>query len=150
VEDLVNGSEWIVEGTVGASHAAWDSAHKFIWTHYEVKVLDSLHGARQASITVSEPGGALDGIEQSTSGTLPYFAGEHVVLFLYRTPIGYLRTAGAGQGKFTVGADGRARANMLGISVTGAKRGTPLNAIDGLPLADFKLKLRALARTGAR
>jgi hypothetical protein len=144
VEDLVNGSEWIVEGQVGASHSAWDTAHKFIWTHYDVRVLDSLRGARQASITVSEPGGTLDGIEQSTSGTLPYFAGEHVVLFLYRTPIGYLRTAGAGQGKFTVGPDGRARAGMAGLSLVGPQRGTPLESIDGLPLADFKQRVRAL------
>jgi hypothetical protein len=42
VEDLVGGSEWIVEGTVGAPQAAWDPAHKFIWTHYQVRVLDSL------------------------------------------------------------------------------------------------------------
>jgi hypothetical protein len=93
---------------------------------------------------VSEPGGILDGIEQSTSGTLPYFAGEHVVLFLYRTPIGYLRTAGAGQGKFTVGADGRARAGTLGLSRVGSNRGTPLERINGLPLAELKQRVRAM------
>jgi hypothetical protein len=94
---------------------------------------------------VSEPGGVVDGIGMTSSGAVPYTLGEHVALFLYPTPIGYLRTTGAGQGKFTIGADGRAHANLRGFELAGQSRGTPLTSLDGLPLSDFKTRVRAFS-----
>ncbi len=82
------------------SHCAWDSKHKYIWTHYDFTVDDVLKGPPESTITVSEPGGSLNGIHQQFSGALPYPLAEHDVLFLYRTPIGYLRTVGGPQGKY--------------------------------------------------
>jgi len=99
---LAANSEVIVEGRVTRTWSAWDSNHKYIWTHYELQVADVLKGAALAAVVVSEPGGALDGIHQLFSGAVPYSIGDHVVLFLYRTPIGYLRTRGGPQGKIVV------------------------------------------------
>ncbi len=148
VEELIDNSLYVVEGKVGRSWSAWDSKHKYIWTHYEIQVSDTLRGPRSQTITVSEPGGSVDGVNMGTSGTVPYSTGEDVILFLYRTPIGYLRTVGAGQGKFTVGKDGRARANMQGLEFVGPEaRGTSLSVVDGLSARDFKTRMRVLTRT---
>ena len=102
LEELTSRSEIIVHGRIGASRAAWDAQHKYIWTHYDVSVIENLRGARVAAITVSEPGGSLDGVNQLFSGATAYAPGEEVVLYLYRTPIGYLRTVGGPQGKVRV------------------------------------------------
>jgi hypothetical protein len=42
--------------------------------------------------------------------------GEDAVLFLYRTPIGYWRTVGGPQGKYTVSAQGRVRTDGQGMA----------------------------------
>lgn len=103
--ELTAGSEMIFEGRVTHTWTAWDRKHTYIWTHYEVQTGEVLKGFAAAAITVSEPGGALDGVQQLFSGATPYAVGEHVVLFLYRTPVGYLRTRGGPQGKFSIQND---------------------------------------------
>ncbi len=145
VEDLVDNSQWIVEGRIARSYSAWDESHSLIWTHYQVRLNDTLRGAAQSSITVSEPGGVADGVGMISSGSVPYTVGEHVLLFLYRTPIGYFRTAGAGQGKFTIGPDGRARANLQGTEFAGRLRGTAIASIDGLALNELKQRVRGMS-----
>jgi hypothetical protein len=102
LEELPAHSEFIVHGRIAASRVAWDAKHKYIWTHYDVAVIENIRGGL-AAITVSEPGGSLDGVNQQFSGAVAYTAGEEVVLFLYRTPIGYLRTTGGPQGKVSAG-----------------------------------------------
>jgi hypothetical protein len=148
-EELTAQSQLIVEGRVTRSWTAWDSEHKYIWTHYEISVTDAIRGPRTATVTASEPGGSLDGIHQQFSGAVPYFPGENAVLFLYKTPIGYWRAAGGPQGKFTVEPDGRVRANAQDAAFfdrTGRHpAGTALAALDGLKLADFKNQIRRLA-----
>lgn len=148
-EELTAQSEVIVQGSVVRSWTAWDSEHKYIWTHFEVSVTDALRGPRTATITVSEPGGSLDGVEQKISGTVPYFSGESAVLFLYKTPIGYWRSVGGPQGKFTVAPDGRVRANLQSGAYFDragkAAAGTPLGFLDGLRIADFKSQVRRFA-----
>lgn len=148
-EDLAAQSETIVQGSVIRSWAAWDSEHKYIWTHYEVALTDVLRGARTASITVSEPGGSLEGINQQFSGTVPYTQGESVVLFLFKTPIGYWRAVGGPQGKFTVERDGRLRSGAQSVvyadNAGRAATGTPLATLEGLSILDFKNRVRSLA-----
>ena len=76
--------------------------------------------------------------------------GEEVVVFLYRTPIGYWRCYGMGQGKYTVvrSADGgkRVRTNVAGLTLVTPRRANgraaansklPLSRFDGVRLEDF-------------
>lgn len=105
LNELTSVSESIVEGRVIRQWTAWDDRHRYIWTHYQVQVEDALKGPRRTVVTVSEPGGIVDGIGQLFSGAVPYSAGEHVMLFLYRTPIGYWRTRGGPLGKIAVEND---------------------------------------------
>jgi hypothetical protein len=107
LEDLARQSDTIVAGHVVRTWTAIDSENKFIWTHYEIKVGSTLKGRAQASVVVSEPGGTLNGVTLLVPGSTPYTVGEEVSVFLYRTPIGYLRTTNYGQGKFVIRAGGR-------------------------------------------
>src|ERR1035438_5195512 len=147
-EELAAQSERIVHGEVVRSRVAWDSEHKYIWTHYEVAVAEMVRGPHAATITVSEPGGSLDGVDMQTSGTLPFTVGEDTVLFLYRTPIGYWRTVGGPQGKYTVSAQGRVGADSQGIAYAepagGMRPGAPLAAFEGIPVSDFLARVRRL------
>lgn len=104
LRDLTAASEMIVEGRVIRSWTAWDVKHLYIWTYYEVQIADVLKGSRLGNVTVSEPGGSVDDIHQLFSGTVAYAIGEQIILFLYRTPVGYLRTRGGAQGKVSVGS----------------------------------------------
>ena len=106
LEETVAQSEWIVDGDVVRNWCAWDSGHRFIWTHTEVAVRNHWKGAAGASITVSEPGGTVDGMGMDVPGMVRFRPGEHVVLFLYRTPIGLIRTVGLAQGKLVVDSRG--------------------------------------------
>jgi len=148
LEDLVDASQYIVHGRVIHTWTGWDAKHRYLWTHHEIAVVEALRGAPGARVTVSEPGGSLDGVHQSFSGALPFSPGEEVVLFLYRTPIGFLRAAGGGQGKFTVDGAGRARAQTAGTELVEnprARRGTALASLDALDVREFKGLVREVS-----
>ncbi len=97
LEELIDQSEAIVHGRVMRSWSAWDGAHKYIWTHHLIAVIDPVRGGGPGFVVASEPGGELDGVGMRFSGALEYSVGEEAIVFLYRTPIGYLRATGSGQ-----------------------------------------------------
>jgi len=144
-DELLDRSQFILHGRVLRKWCGWDAKHKYIWTHHEIEVTEALRGAPGLRITASEPGGELDGVGQQVSGALPYAVGENVLVFLDQTPIGFLRAVGGGQGKFTVGRDGRAHANLAGMELVDAPgfgRGLPLASVDGLDLNELKRRVR--------
>lgn len=104
LDDLVRQSEIIARGRVVRTWAAKDSENRFVWTHYELQVSNVLKGPAQAPVEIAEPGGTLNGITQLIPGSTSYSVGEEVVVFLYRTPLGTLRTTNYGQGKFVLPA----------------------------------------------
>ncbi|MDQ6663700.1 MAG: hypothetical protein M3Z23_04850 [Acidobacteriota bacterium] len=55
-------------------------------------------GLAVKSLIVSEPGGTVDGLTMVIPGTVQFPEGRDLLLFLYKTPIGYLRTVGGEQG----------------------------------------------------
>jgi hypothetical protein len=153
LESLTDRSPVIVEGRVIRSWVAWGPAHRYIWTHYGVAVTDSLRGGT-SDVTVSEPGGSLDGVNQRFSGSLHYDVGEHVVLFLFRTPVGYWRTTGGSQGKFAVSRDSRVRQADGNTAMPTARMASTRELLSERQrifakesnLADFKSLVRSLAR----
>ncbi len=162
VEQMVDDSELIVHGTVLRSWSGWDRARQFIWTHYELQVSDTMKGLPSVKLVVSEPGGIVGETGMQIAGAPRYEVGEEVVLFLNRTPIGYLRSSGWGQGKFGVrslgGAGPVVRSAVAGVSFVEAPGGqpaglkkarTPVTSFSGLELAEFKTRLRTLIRARA-
>jgi hypothetical protein len=149
LEELVEHSSTIVHGRVTRTWMAWDAAHKYIWTHHEVAVGESLRGVPGSTVTVSEPGGTIGGVHHAFSGSLSYSAGEEVVLFLYSTPIGYLRATGSGQGKFTIDRANRARASIAGMELVDsprARQATPLRRLEALNVREFTQRVREAVR----
>jgi hypothetical protein len=151
VKDLARSAGIVVHGRVVRHWLAWDTTHTFIWTHYAVQVEDRIKGEAADTTVISEPGGVLDGIGMKVEGVPEYRDGEEVVVFLHRTPIGYWRSYGLMQGKFTViqdaGGQKRVRANLAGIETVGGLRsrqkmlrteGTSIENVNGLPLGQFK------------
>ena len=157
VEEMIDESAIVVHGKVWRTWTAWDNERQFIWTHHEILVADTLKGATDGKVVISEPGGTVGEQSMSIAGAPRYRVGEEVILLAYRTPIGYFRTCGWGQGTFSVqaGASGAklVHANRLGVQLVeplskgaqGARaRGRPAKVLDGLTLDEFKSHLRQL------
>jgi hypothetical protein len=106
LEETVTQAQWIVDGDVVRNWCGWDSGHRFIWTHTEIAVRQPWKGSPGRTVTVSEPGGIVNGMGMQVAGMVRYSPGEHVVVFLYRTPIGLIRTVGLSQGKLQVDSQG--------------------------------------------
>lgn len=155
LEELVAEAGEIVQARVQRHWVEWDASHRFLWTHYLVKVSDILKGPGGSEWIISEAGGTLDGLTMAVPGVVQYADGEEVVVFLHRVPNGMWRTYGYGQGKFTVvgGSGGSARVvgQARGLTLVDApdarrRRGMPLPALDGARLADFKQLVRRMVQ----
>lgn len=157
LEQLVDRSPAIIEAHVVRFLTEWDQAHKYIWTHYELQVSDAIRGSASVT-TVSEPGGSLDGVNQAFTGSIGYSPGEHVLLFLFRTPIGYWRTTGGSRGKVAIGSDGFIHSNIahpFSLSALSAPASSIAPRLrrddpgDSLRLSDFKSLVRMLVESRA-
>lgn len=150
--EMADGSEYIVQGTVLRSWTAWDAPHQCIWTHYELLVSEWLKApvALDRTLVVSEAGGMADGITMLADDATPYSVGEKVVVLAWRTPEGFLRAAGNGQGKFTVtgfagSRDCRLRCSPHVIDRLRDAR-EPDERLDGMRLDDFKTYVQRFMR----
>jgi hypothetical protein len=129
-----------------------------IWTHYQLQLEETLKGNPSSSLIVSEPGGIVGDQGISIAGAPQYDVGDEVVLLVWRTPIGYLRTSGWGQGKFTVSTAKGSSTKTVHTSLqtrgielveapkaAGPRRAETLpSALNGLSLDEFKGRLRLL------
>ena len=163
IEQMIDDSELIVQGTVLRSWSDWDRARQFIWTHYELQVSDTMKGLPSVKLVVSEPGGIIGETAIQIAGAPRYQVGDEVVLFLNRTPIGYLRSCGWGQGKFGVRENAGAGRKVVRSAVAGVTLVEPLGrqasprqtsqtalgSFNGLALGEFKTRLRSLIRARA-
>jgi hypothetical protein len=101
-ERIVRSSPRAIRGEVVRSWSAWDEAHAAIWTHYEIRVAETLRGPAAAMFTISEPGGAVGDLAMRVPGAPEFAVGEKAVFFTYPTPLGYWRVSGWGQGRFRI------------------------------------------------
>jgi hypothetical protein len=151
-EELTDSSDAVVSGTVIRSWPAWDSGHKYIWTHYELSVTASHKGTAPSRVEFAEPGGTLDGVALAIAGTVSYWPGERVVVFLQKMPNGYLRTTGWGQGKYGLDASGRLRGgsalrNVEVVNIGGSLSGaTSLETLDGITVGELNRRVAARIR----
>ena len=153
LQEMVQSSESIVHARVVRHWSAWDSSHRFMWTHYEMEVQDRLKGGPAATV-ISEPGGIVDGMAMKVEGVPEHRDGEEMVVFLHRTPVGYWRCYGLAQGKFTVdqirSGPKRVRANLAAVERVEPAPGrgprtrnsTQLDHLNGITLADLKARIR--------
>jgi hypothetical protein len=157
-EELTDHSEMVVGGQITRSWSAWDSEHKFIWTHYELRVSSTQKGRPGAAVEFSEPGGEVGDRGMSVAGSVEYRPGDQVAVFLQRMPNGYLRTTGWGQGKYIVDKTGHLHAELSqrGTEIVQANQavkskpaaGTSLRTLDGISIGE--LGRRVAARVAAQ
>jgi hypothetical protein len=149
LEETVAQAEWIVDGDVVRNWCGWDDAHRFIWTHTEIAVRERWKGAAGSTVTVSEPGGMVDGKGMEVPGMVRYTPGERVVVFLYRTPIGLIRTVGLAQGKLQVDSQGLVHPSFPGaplVSPAGTRPdGTSVAVLEGNTLGAVHDRIARMA-----
>jgi len=149
-EQLIDGSDVIASGRVTQSWAAWDSEHKYIWTHYVLSVKGMARGTSASSVEFAEPGGTIGGASLSIAGTVTYQIGDNVVIFLWKMPNGYLRTAGWAQGKYQLDADGHLHswAAIGGEIDEGTHaQGSSLKTLEGMSVAELYRRIADRLRT---
>jgi len=148
LEELTQNSALIVHAKVRGSWVAWDERGLYLWTHYRLEPLETIKGAGGGEITVSEPGGTLNGVTMWISDVVQFDQDEEVVVFLYRNPLGYWRVRGFGQGKFTVveSKDGgktlHTNLGALQLVETGAATAAGVEARNGWTLDRLRGRLR--------
>lgn len=149
LEETIVRADAIVDGDVVRNWCGWDSAHRFIWTHTEIAVRDRWKGVSGPTVTVSEPGGEAEGVGMAIAGMVRYTPGERVVVFLYRTPIGYMRTVGLAQGKLQVDSRGVVHPSMadaLLVSPAGARpAGSSIAELDAGSLSAVRDRITRMA-----
>jgi len=98
---LVHSSEHIVVAVVEEVRSRWNSQHTLIFTDYELRIEDRLKGHAPARITLSMPGGTLDGETHDTCLSTPLVKSGRYLLFLGDLAHPTLAaTTGAQQGVF--------------------------------------------------
>lgn len=148
-EQLVDGADLIVHGKVVNKTAAWDSDHQYIWTHYEIQVLDHIKGTHASTVTVSEAGGTVGPDSMFASVMVEYSAGEEVLVAVKKMPNGLYRTVGFVQGKFVVaerqqfaGKHAFGLTDSHAIESNASLQGTHLSAVQDLPVNQLKAMMR--------
>jgi hypothetical protein len=124
LDELCRQADRIVQGRIVASRVTWGPEHRLLWTHYDLTIEDALKGTFESRLTFSVPGGVLGPVAMPIAGTPHFLSGEHVIVFLRHTPVGYLCTVGFSQGCFRIAGD-RVRSfenDSTGLSMAEFKR----------------------------
>jgi hypothetical protein len=79
---MVHESRHIVVAVVESTQARWNPQHTLIFTDYRLRVEDRLKGNAPERITLSMPGGTLDGETQGTCISTPLETGARYLLLL--------------------------------------------------------------------
>src|SRR5687767_3412993 len=83
-EELVARSDAVVHGTVLETRAERSADGAQIFTRVVVRVDEALKGKPGGTVTLTVPGGELDGIGQAVPGAPKFQVGEEVVLALHK------------------------------------------------------------------
>lgn len=153
-EELVARSDVVVRGTVLETRAEKSADGAQIFTRAVIRVDEPLKGAPGATVTVTVPGGEIDGIGQSVPGAPTFRAGEEVVVMLHRRkgPRGWYGVEGLGRGKFTVTQTERGKVAVPQIEQIELVHRTPGGKLERVPgerlprpLDELLAKLRGAA-----
>src|SRR5262245_5420841 len=101
VEELARLSTEVFHGQVISTKTYWDESHSRIFTAVRVQINESFKGAarRGQVITITQLGGALDGLRLDYGGRPVFNVGEAVVLFTKPGNNGEWLVVGLKQGK---------------------------------------------------
>lgn len=107
LDDMIAQSSSIVRGKVTASWAAYTGS--VIYTHYQVQVSEQFKGAppgsNRGSVEVMIPGGTVNGMQLSASGSPVLTQGSEYVFFLWTSSGGITWITGLTQGLFSLAGE---------------------------------------------
>lgn len=102
LEEMVAEADQIVHARVLAVWEGYDERTRIPWTHYGLQIVEELKGDRVTTLVVSEPAGRLGSVIVDIAGVPRYAVNEEVLVFLKRTPGGFLRTLNLTEGKLRI------------------------------------------------
>jgi hypothetical protein len=127
LEQLIQGAETIVLGTVTQQVSAWNATHTAIYTDVVLHVEEAMKGGAGPEVTFRIPGGEVGDIGMRTSTAPTFRIGERVIVFLH-TEGSTARLFGLQQGRFTVSDDAVTQDGQV------------------VPIADFRAAIRTTSR----
>ena len=101
-EDMAVRSTQIIRGTVMDSWAALTGG--VIYTHYRIQVAETFKGPAGSAVEIMVPGGTVNGLRQSFSGSPTLNKGDEFVFFLWTGRGGITWITGLTQGLFSLPA----------------------------------------------
>ena len=98
LDDMIQKSTAIVRGTVQLTGGAMHG--RYIYTRYNLHVVEQWKGAPATQIDFVVPGGAANGLQQSIAGAPSFVNGQEYVLYLWTSRTGLTQVIGLSQGVF--------------------------------------------------
>jgi hypothetical protein len=127
IDELAQESEVVAVGKVTGMKGEWDQNKTRIVTRVTVAVNEYLKGNAGTVLTITSPGGEVDGVGEWYSHTARFKKDEDVVVFAEKDKKGNFRVAGGEQGKLVVKKDAQ----------TSIERVSPQMTLD-----DFKTRVK--------
>jgi hypothetical protein len=127
LEELTRDADVVAVGKVTGMKGEWDQNKTRIVTRVTVAVNEYLKGNAGTVLTITSPGGEVDGVGEWYSHTARFKKDEDVVVFAEKDKKGNFRVAGGEQGKLVVKKDAQ----------TSIERVSPQMTLD-----DFKTRVK--------
>ena len=137
LDDLIARSTMIVRGKVTTSWAAFTGS--VIYTHYQIQISEQFKGTGQNSVEVMTPGGTVNGLTSSFSGSPVLRQGDEFVFFLWTSKGGITWITGLTQGLFSLDP-GDAGADRM--ATRAASRELMLDPQTSRPVKDSTLTMK--------
>jgi hypothetical protein len=118
IDELARESEVVAVGKVTGMRGEWDQNKTRIVTRVTVAVSEYLKGNVGAVMTVTSPGGEVDGVGEWYSHMARFKKDEDVVVFAEKDKEGNLRVAGGELGKLVVKKDAQTSIERVSPQMT--------------------------------
>jgi len=118
IDALARNSEVVAVGKVTGMRGEWDQNKTRIVTRVTVAVSEYLKGNAGAVMTITSPGGEVDGVGEWYSHTARFKKDEDVVVFAEKDKKGNLRVAGGEQGKLDIKKDAQTSIERVSTQMT--------------------------------
>lgn len=133
-DELTKRSEIVAHGRVKEMKSQWEGNKERIVTRVTMAVGEYLKGGAGSVMTITSPGGEVDGVGEWYSHTARFAKDEEVVVFAEKDKKGNLRVTGGNEGKISIKKD--------------ASSGLP-RVSEGVSLDDFKARIKETVRVQA-
>ena len=134
LDDMIRLSTVIVHGKAQQTVSAYRGS--IIYTHYQVRVSETLKGPAASQLDIVVPGGAANQFQQTFAGAPTLAPGQDYLLFLWTSKSGLTQIIGLSQGLFIV------TSNTAGqLIVTRTASSEPMVNISGQSVTDSAMQM---------